>query len=94
MSPLASRRILRTDTRAFSASSRAPRIKLFRVSSVSAGIGTLIKSPDVDGLSPKLAFIMAFSISGTMGFSQGDTAKQRPSSTEILANWLRGVSLP
>jgi hypothetical protein len=50
--------------------------------------------PAVMGVNPRSEFIMAFSTTETIGFSQGDTASVRESSTVTLATWLIGTSEP
>ena len=91
---MASRRALRTDTRADSASCLAWRIKPLRVSSVSMGMGMRMTSPAVAGLRPRSDFMMAFSISGIMDLSQAVRLRVRASSTLILATRFSGVSAP
>src|SRR5579859_25467 len=91
---LASRRTLRTATRAFSASPRTTFVRSRRRSSVRAGIGTRISSPIDDGLSPRPDSRMAFSITGTIFFSHGVTLIVRASSSDRLATWPSGVGLP
>src|SRR5690625_4912479 len=60
-------------TLAFSVSALAIFDNSIRLSSVSGGIFIMIKSPLLDGAKPKLALIIAFSISGIKFFSHGCT---------------------
>src|SRR5690606_17379744 len=93
-SPSTSRRMLRTATRAFSASWRTTLMRSRRRSSVSGGSGTRMVCPAVAGLRPRSEVMIAFSITPTICRSQGCTASVRESSTEMLATWLRGTSEP
>ena len=89
-----SRRILRTATLAVSASWRTTLIRSFLRSSVSAGIGTRIMSPETAGLSPRSESRIAFSTTCTIFFSQGWTAMVRASARVTLATWLIGIIEP
>src|SRR5712664_488366 len=88
---IASRRRLRTATRAFSASCRTTLISSLRRSSVSTGIGTRTVSPAAAGLRPRSESRIAFSIACASFFSKGVTPMVRASSSVTLATWLSGV---
>src|SRR4051812_8851893 len=91
---MASRRRLRTATRAFSASCFTTLISSLRRSSVSEGIGRRMVSPEVEGLSPRSDSRIPFSIVGMSFFSKGVTPIVRESRSVILATWLIGVGVP
>src|SRR5512139_832872 len=91
---LASRRMLRTATRAPSASLRTTLIRSLRRSSVNAGIGTRMMSPWVAGFRPRSPSRIAFSILPTMFFSYGCTPSVRESTSETFATCGTGVGLP
>ncbi len=80
--------------RAFSASWRTTLIRSRRRSSVSAGIGTRMMSLEVAGLRPRSESRIAFSITGTIFFSQGWTAMVRASASVMLAHWVIGSGAP
>ncbi len=91
---MASRRRLRTATRAFSASCFTTLISSLRRSSVSSGIGTRTVSPCVAGLSPRSDSRIALSAAWIIFLSKGVTPMVRASSSVTLATWLRGVGVP
>src|SRR2546421_2809159 len=91
---MASRRRLRTATRAFSASWRTTLISSFLRSSVSAGIGTRTVSPEAAGFRPRSESRIAFSIACAIFFSKGVTPMVRASISVTLATWLIGVGVP
>ena len=86
--------MLRTATRALSASLCTTLIRSLRRSSVSAGIGTRTVSPIVAGLSPRSESRIAFSTALTIFFSHGVTPIVRASSKVTLATPLIGVGVP
>ncbi len=57
-----------------------------RLSSVKAGIEIRMTSPSLEGLTPKLAAIIAFSILSTDVLSYGEITRRRASGTLMLAN--------
>ena len=65
---------------------RTTLISSLRRSSVSAGIGTRITSPDVAGLRPRSESRIAFSITGIIFFSHGCTVIVRASASVTLAH--------
>ena len=60
----------------------------------SAGIGTRIRFPCVDGLRRSSESRIAFSMAETIFFSQGVTLIVRASSSDTLATWFSAVGLP
>ena len=94
MSASASRRTLRTLTRAFSASWRTILVMSRRRSSVSGGSGMRITVPAVFGVRPSSDLWIAFSIGPTMLFSHGETTSVRASSTLMFATCCSGTSEP
>jgi hypothetical protein len=91
---MASRRRLRTATRAFSASCFTTLINSLRRSSVSAGIGTRMVSPELAGFSPRSESRIAFSIGWVIFFSKGVTPMVRASIRITLATCASGVCAP
>ena len=91
---MTSRRTLRTDTRALSASDRTTLVMSRRRSSVRAGIDIRISCPAVFGVSPRSDLNIAFSMIGTMAFSHGVTVSVRASSVAMFATWFNGISEP
>ncbi len=67
---------------------------LFLRSSVKAGTAIRITSPSLVGLTPKLAAIIAFSMSATEVLSYGEITSKRASGTLMLANCCTGVGAP
>ena len=65
-----------------------------RRSSVSAGIGTRMMSPVVDGFRPRSDSRIAFSTFWIIGFSHGCTLIVRASSSDRFATWLSGTGEP
>ena len=53
-----------------------------------------MRSDEVLGFNPKFEFMIAFSISGISDLSHGEITRDLPSSTLILAAWLRTVGVP
>ena len=82
---LASRRILRIETRPCSASPRTTLIKSLRRSSVNGGSGTRMIAPADEGFKPKSDAIIAFSTAGAKVRSNTVIANVRPSSATTLA---------
>ena len=65
-----------------------------RRSSVRGGITSLIVLPSFDGLKPRFAAIIAFSMSLTVDGSKGITAIVLGSGAEMFAMFLIGIVLP
>src|SRR5471032_1373540 len=93
-SPKASRRMLRTATRASSAALRACLVKPLRVSSVRAGMEISNNSPRLVGLRFRPALWMALSTAASMLRSKATTCRVRESFTVMLATWVMEVSVP
>jgi hypothetical protein len=86
--------MLRTATLALSPSLWTILVSSLRRSSVSAGIGTRITSPEVAGFTPRSESRIAFSTTCTIFFSNGWIEMVRASASVTLATWLIGISEP
>src|SRR5204863_3623581 len=91
---LASRRTLRTATRASSAILWTFLTSCLRRSSVGVGIVSRMTLPSFTGWMPRSDFMMAFSTSLSCAASHGWIMSVRASGTETEAIWLMGVGLP
>ena len=93
-SSIASRRILRIATLAFSPTFFTSLARSRRVSSVRAGITKRITEPSLAGVIPRSEAFKARSMSFKDDLSNGVTNKTRASGIVIEAIWLSGVSTP
>src|SRR6185437_3127976 len=91
---IASRRMLRTATFAFSPSCFTILVSSRRRSSVSGGIGMRTTSPEVAGFTPRSESRIAFSTTCTIFFSNGWIAMVRASARVTFATWFNGTSDP
>src|SRR6185503_3548188 len=91
---MASRRMLRTATLAFSPSCFTILVISRRRSSVSGGIGTRMTSPEVAGFTPRSESRMAFSTAWTIFLSHGWIWMVRASASVTFATCGIGVSVP
>src|SRR5438552_14986026 len=91
---LASRRTLRTATRASSAILWTFLTSCLRRSSVGVGMLRRMTLPSFTGWMPRSDFMIAFSISFSCAASHGWIISVRASGTDTEAIWLMGVELP
>ena len=88
------RRTPRTATLPSSALALTILTKDLRRSSVRVGKDRRMTTPSFEGVSPRSALEMAFSMAFMAPLSKGDTPKSRGSGTEKFASCFRGVSAP
>src|SRR5688572_21618454 len=91
---LASRRTLRTATRASSAILATVFTSCFRRSSVGVGMTSRMSLPSFTGCTPRSDLMMAFSMADSWAASHGWTTTVRASGVDTEAIWLMGVGVP
>ena len=66
----------------------------FLLSSVNSGTRSLITFPSFEGLNPKFACKIVFSITFISDLSHGSITRSLASGAEIVPTWLSGVGAP